>query len=158
LEYGLYRERAHTLVDMGLGSARSFNVTGADDPERLRGASVDAGYLRTFGVRPVLGHLFSDEEDRPGGPALALIGYDLCQRRLGGRADVVGQTMRMEDRTYSIVGVLPHGFDVPYSAEVWVPAQTQGETLPFDERAATAHDFVARLGPGVGLEEADTEL
>ena len=66
-----------------------------------------ASYLSTVGVKPALGRVFSDDEDRPGGPAVALVGHELWQRRLGGDRGVLGRSLNLEGRTYSIVGVLP---------------------------------------------------
>src|SRR5262249_41496644 len=90
LEYALYRDHARSLQSVGLGSARSFDLLGSGEPARLRGAAVTASYLATLGVRPVRGRIFIDEDDRPGGPPVALIGYDVWQRRLGGIEDVPG--------------------------------------------------------------------
>src|SRR5262245_36113334 len=90
LDYGLYRDRARSLASVGLGSARTFHVRGQDEPERMRGAAVTAGYLRTLGVRPVRGRVFTEDDERPGSPAAALIGYDVWQGRFGGADDVVG--------------------------------------------------------------------
>src|SRR5438874_7320671 len=75
LEYAAYRDRAHSFASSGVATARSFNLTGRDEPERLRGATVTASYLTTLGVKPALGRLFSAEDDRSSGPPVALIGY-----------------------------------------------------------------------------------
>jgi putative ABC transport system permease protein len=158
LEYALYRDQAASFVSSGLGTPRLFNLVGAGEPERLRGAAVMASYLRTLAVKPILGRLFTDEEDRPGGPPVVLLGHDLWQRRFAGERDVIGRVLRLEGGSYAIVGVLPRGFDMPYSAEVWVPMQVGLEALPLSQRAATANEFVARLKPGVRLEQADAEL
>ena len=71
---------------------------------------------------------------------------------------VVGRSLTLDDTAYSVVGVLPPGFNLPYSAEVWVPMPASQDGLPLAQRAATAHELVARLKPGVSLREADTEL
>src|SRR5207244_12324323 len=75
LEYAAYRDRSHSFASSGVATARSFNLTGRDEPERLRGATVTASYLTTLGVKPALGRLFSAEDDRPSGPRVALSGY-----------------------------------------------------------------------------------
>jgi putative ABC transport system permease protein len=158
LEYALFRDEARSLASSGLGTPRLFHLVGSGEPERLRGSAVMTGYLKTLGVRPARGRLFTEDEDRPGGPAVALIGHDVWQRRFAGDRDVIGRLLSFEDRSYSIVGVMPPGFDLPYSAEVWVPMQVTADALPLDQRAANANEFVARLKPGVRLEQADTEL
>jgi predicted permease len=158
LDYALYRSEARSLASCGLGTPRLFNLLGGDEPEHARGSAVTASYLATLGVRPILGRTFSEEEDRPGGPAVALIGHSLWLRRFQGQPDVIGRTLNLEGRAASIVGVMPPGFDVPYSAEVWVPMQASFESLPLGQRAANANELVARLAPGVSLERADAEL
>ena len=158
LDYGLYREQARSFASVGLGTQRQFNLLGRGEPERLRGAAVTASYLATLGVRPERGRLFAADEDRPGGPAIALLSHELWQRRFGGDREVIGRSLELEGRAWSVVGVLPPGFDLPYSAEVWVPMQLSIDSLPFEERAATAHELIARLRPGVRVEDADAEL
>jgi putative ABC transport system permease protein len=158
LEYALYRDEARSFLSSGLGTPRLFNLIGSGEPERLRGSAVMAGYLKTLGVRPVLGRLFTQDEDRPGGPAVLLLGHDLWQRRFGGDPGVIGRALNLEERSYSVVGVMPPGFDTPYSAEAWVPMQVSVDGLPLDQRAANANEFIARLKPGVSREQADAEL
>ena len=158
LDYELYRTSARSLESCGLGSPRSFTLLGRGDAEHLRGAAVTASYLATLGVRPALGRLFSEVEDRPGGPAVALVGHGLWQRRFGGDRSLLGRTLDLEGRAHTVIGILPPAFDLPYSAEVWVPFQSRGAALPLDERALTAHELVARLAPGATLDEARREL
>jgi putative ABC transport system permease protein len=158
LEYALYRDEGRSFVSMGLGTPRLFNLTGSGEPERLRGSAVTAGYLSTLGVKPTLGRVFTAEDDRPEGAAVTLVGHDLWQRRFGGDPGVIGRVLNLEGRAHSVVGVMPPGFDLPYSAEVWVPMQLSVDSLPLAQRAANANELVARLKPGVGREEAGAEL
>ena len=158
LEYAAYRDRAHSLASGGVATVRSFNLTGRGEPERLRGATIMANYLSTLGTKPVLGRQFSADEDRPGGPPVALISYGLWQKHFGGNADVVTQSVNLDGRSYNIVGVMPPGFDLPGIADVWIPLQMDIDSLPLADRAATNNTIVARLRPGVSLEQADAEL
>ncbi len=158
LEYAAYRDRAHCFSSSGVATARSFNLTGRGEPERVRGATVMANYLSTLGTKPVLGRTFSADDDRPGGPPVALISYALWQKHFGGNADVISQSLNLDGRSYNVIGVMPPGFDVPGIADVWVPLQVNIDTLPLTERAATNNTIVARLRPGVSLGQADAEL
>jgi putative ABC transport system permease protein len=158
LEYAAYRDRAHCFASSGVATARSFNLTGRGEPERVRGATVMANYLATLGTKPVLGRTFSADDDRPGGPPVALISYGLWQKHFGNNADVISQSLSLDGRSYNIVGVMPPGFDLPGIADVWVPLQTDIDSLPLTERAATNNTIVARLRPGVSLGQADAEL
>ena len=158
LEYAAYRDRSHSFVSSGVATQRSFNLLGQGEPEHVRGATVMANYLTTLGVEPVLGSTFSAQEDRPGGPPVALISYALWQRRFAGSPAVLGQPLSLEGHSYNILGVMPPGFDLPAAAEIWVPLQANIENLPLTERAATNNEIVARLKPGISLGQADAEL
>ena len=158
LEYSAYQDRGHSLAEVGLANMRSFNVTAQGEPERIQGAAILANFLSTLGVQPVIGRGFTPEEDRPGGPAVALISYGLWQRRFGGDTHVMGQSLNLEGRRTTIIGVLPPAFDLPNEAELWIPLQTNIEGLPLADRAAHAYEVVARLKPGVTLQEADSDL
>src|SRR5438270_7952985 len=158
LEYAAYRDRSRCFENSGIATQRSFNLIGRGEPERLRGAAVTAGYLATLGAKPVLGRTLSAEEDRPGGPPVALIGYGIWQKHFAGRTNVVGESLNLDGRICTILGVMPPGFDLPGIAEVWLPLQLNIDTLPLTERAATNNSIVARLKPAVSVNQADAEL
>ena len=158
LEYSLYRAESRTLAASGVGAPRAFNLIGRGEPERLPAAAVTAGHLAALGVRPVIGRLFTDEEDRPGGPAVALLGHGFWTRQYGGDPGILGRSLVLDDRPYTVVGILPPGFDMPYAAQVWVPLQLDIEALPLEQRAITGYEMVARLKPGATLAQADREL
>lgn len=158
LEYAAYRDRSHSFVSSGIAAQRSFNLTGQGEPERVRGATVMADYLTTLGVRPAIGRAFAAEEDRPGGPPVALISYAFWQKHFAGSAGAIGQSLNLDGRSYSIVGVMPPGFDLPGAAEIWTPFQVNIDSLPLAERTVRRGAIVARLKPGVDLKQADTEL
>jgi putative ABC transport system permease protein len=157
LEFELYQKEGRSLASSGVGTPRQFTLLSGDEPERLRGSAVTADFLTTLGVKPILGRVFTPEEDRPGGASVALVGHDLW-RRLGGERGILGQTLKLEGQSTTVVGVLPPGFDMPYSAEIWVPMQVDIAALPLSQRAATANEFVGRLKAGVSLEQAGVEL
>jgi hypothetical protein len=158
LEYALYRSESRSFEESGMGAPRSFELAGRGEPEHLPASAVTFGHLATLGVRPALGRLFTAAEDRPGGPAVALLGYALWQRRFGGDAGILGRPIDLDGRPHTIIGILPPGFDMPYASAVWVPMQVDIESLPLDRRAVTGYEMVARLKPGVTLEQADREL
>ncbi len=158
LEYAAYRDRSHSFVSSGMATQRSFNLIGRGEPERVRGAAVMTDYLMTLGVQPVIGRAFSPEEDRPGGPPVALISYGLWQKHFAGSTAAISQSLNLDGRSYNILGVMPPGFDLPGAAEIWIPLQVNIDTLPLPERAVPRAEVVARLKPGVGLKQADAEL
>ena len=157
LELEAFQQRSHSFASIGAARQRSFNLIGRGEPERIRGGSVTPNYLTTLGVKPVLGRSFSAEEDRPGGPAVALISYSFWQKHFGGNASAVGEVLNLESRTYTIIGVMPPGFDLPAAADIWVPLQIKIDSLPLNQRAVPGCEIVARLRPGISLEQADAE-
>src|SRR5439155_11844619 len=88
----------------------SFNLTERGEPDRIRGASIMADYLRTLGVKPFLGRSFSIQEDHPGGAAVALISYSFWQTHFGGNTSIIGETLKLDGRTHTIIVVMPPGF------------------------------------------------
>jgi len=158
LEYAAYRERSRVFAQSGVGRQQPFNLIGRNEPERLRGAAVMAEYLNTLGVNPIIGRGFTAEEDQPGGPAVAILGYGLWRRRFGGDDRIIGAQLNLDGRNITVVGVMPPGFDIPMSAEIWTPLQINIHSLPLDARAGRDHEMIARLKPGVSVERADTEL
>ena len=158
LDYELYSREARTLASTGLATQQQFNLVGDGEPERLVGALMTASYLSTLGVKPALGRVFSADEDRPGGPAVALVSYALWRRRFGGDPAALGSNLDLEGRRVTVIGVMPPGFDIPFAAEVWLPMQISAGALPFDQKITFTNNFVARLRPGVTIEQADVEL
>jgi predicted permease len=158
LEYATFRERSHCFTTSGIGTQRFFNLLERGEPQVLRGAAVNAEYFTTLGVKAVLGRLFLLEEDRPGGPAVAAISYDLWQRLFGGDPAIIGRPLNFETGNYSVIAVLPPGFDMPFAADVWIPLQVNIESLALEQRAQRGYDFVARLRDGITVSQADSEL
>ncbi len=157
LEFEAYRQRNHSFESIGVAMQRSFNLIGRGEPERIRGALIMADYLTTLGVNPILGRSLTLEEDQPGGPAVAMIGYGLWQKHFGGDTRVIGEKLNLEGRSYTVIGVMPPGFDLPEAAEIWLPLQTKIDSLPLTDRAVPGYEVVAKLRPGVSLRQADAE-
>jgi putative ABC transport system permease protein len=122
-----------------------FNLSAERGPERLQGVRVTQTFFGVLGVRPVLGRDFLPEEDRVGGPRAVILGHELWQRRFGGRADIVGQSLALDGEGYTIVGIAPRGFQYPEQAQLWAPLQ-----LDLDTTETTHYlTVIARLKPGV---------
>lgn len=98
-----------------------FHLSGDGPPEHLTGARVTRSFFEVLGVSPTLGRVFLPEEDVEGGARVVVLGHELWQRRLGGRPDVVGSILTLNDEPYTIIGVAPPGFDEPRGAQLWAP-------------------------------------
>ena len=124
--------------------------------EYVRVAAVTEEFLRVFDVAPVRGRFFSGEEWKPGGAAAVVVSDSFWQSHFGGSPSVLGQTVRMFDRSLTIVGVLPSGFRFPGKTEVWIPANTIFE----ETTSRSAHNYlvVARLKPEVSLDQAQAQM
>jgi putative ABC transport system permease protein len=157
LDYEAFRA-APAFASSGLAEQRPLNLVTRADPERVNGAAVTDGYLSTLDVRPILGRRFDADDDRPGAPPTIVIGYDLWRRRFGARPDVIGQTLTTDDGVWTILGVMPRGFDAPARSEAWMPARIDTPSLPIDRRLAHNWDMVARLRPDAALDSANAAL
>ena len=136
---------------------QGFNLTGTDNPERVIGARVSFDLFRLLGVQPVLGRDFAAEEDGEGGERVVILSYDFWQRRFAGDPSAIGRTITLSDQTYTIVGVMPRGFAFPSPrAQIWTPvAFNPAERATRDTNFI---DVVARLKPGVSLEQAQANM
>ena len=136
-----------------------FNLLTQDGVEKVRASYPSANLLRVLGVAPQLGRGFLAEEDRPQGPQSAILSYGLWQHKFGGGSNVLGRSLTVDTygrRTYTIVGVMPQGFEFPENTELWLAAGWNG--LPPERRTGHWLSTVARLKPGVALARARAEM
>jgi hypothetical protein len=147
VEYEAFRDRVQSFETLGIALQRSFNLVENGEPERVEGAAIQANYLATLGVTPILGRSFNADEDRPGGASVALLGYGLWRRRFGGDANLIGRSLNLEGRPTTIIGILPPAFDLPNSAEIWVPYQRNIAGLALSERLAHDHEISGGSSP-----------
>ena len=143
----------HVATYVGQG----FNLTGTDKPERVIGARVSGDLFQLLGVQPALGRDFTAEEDREGGDRVVILSYEFWQHRFAGDPNVIRQTIRLSDQAYTIIGVMPRGFAFPSTrAQIWTPiAFSAAERATRDTNFI---DVVARLKPGVSLEQAQANM
>ncbi len=138
-------------IGAATGGAASVSTEG-ESTQIFPAARISANFFNVLGLKPVLGRNFTEAEDQPGGPRVVLVGYDFWQRNLGGRDDVLGRTIKLDDAPCTVVGVMPKTFRHPYRAEFWLPL-----ALNFAANARSNHYLygVARLRPGITLGQAD---
>jgi putative ABC transport system permease protein len=151
--------RAHneSFEEMGAIAPGDFSLTGDGEPERISAQAITASLLPMLGVRPAVGREFLAEEDREGGPRAALISHGLWQRRYGADPGVVGRTILLNGEKYTVVGVMPPGFQLfERRVDAWVPAAFG----PEDEANRGSHylTVLARLRPGVTVEHAQSQM
>ena len=144
-----------------IGAVKSATITwtGVEQPERLYGIQASADMFAAVGARPVLGRLYTAEEDRPGGERVAIISHELWARRFGLDSSVVGQALTLNGASHTVIGVMPPGFTVLYNnVDIWVPLGPVLDALP-QERGNHAGIFaIARLRDGVTIESARADM
>jgi putative ABC transport system permease protein len=140
------------------GWGGSFTLTGRGTPERIEGARVTASFFSVLGVEPLLGRAFHPDEDRPGAAGTVILSYALWQRSFGADAAIVGQQIILDGDPYTVLGILPQSFQfAPMGqAELWVPLRPSPSQL--NQRFMHWLDVIARLKPGVSLEQAQAQM
>jgi putative ABC transport system permease protein len=134
----------------------SYNLTGDGEPVRVYAGKVTANAFPTLRVQPALGRGFLADEEVPGKDDVVILGHGFWQRQLGGRADVLERTLRLDGRPHRVVGVMPPGFELPGRFDLYVPHGY--EVFRQDESDNRSIEVFARLRPGVTIEQARAEL
>ncbi len=152
-----WREDLSTVEDVGAYRTVDRNVLTADGrAEPMRVAEMSASGFRVARVPPLLGRYLMDEDERPGAPAVVVIGHRVWQTRFGGRGDVVGATVRMGTTEHTVVGVMPEGFAFPVNNRMWAPLRL--DPRDYEPGRAPEIDVFGRLAPGASLEQAQAQL
>src|SRR4030095_9735691 len=134
----------------------SSSLTGSQDPERVSTAYVTASFLPTLGIQPAVGRNFSEEEDRPGGSAVAILSDALWRRRYGADPAMVGKTIQVDGKTREVVGIMPADFHFPdEGADLWVPMGIDRAHL---NTGSFNRNAIARLRPGITIRAAEAEM
>src|SRR6266404_5912058 len=141
-----WREQNTVFEGMAAMTERSFNLTGAGEPERFDGRRVSANLFSLLGVEPQLGRAFTADEDKPG-IRVVILSHRMWQRRFGGDPTIVGRALNLNGEAYTVVGVMPRSFQFPAQRDdLWVPI-----AFPADEasqRGSHYLEVLARLKPG----------
>jgi putative ABC transport system permease protein len=131
-----------------------MNLSGTGQPEQVRGVHISEAYFRLFSVAPMMGRTFLPEEDRPGGPRVAILTNGLWKRRFGGDPGMIGRSIRLNSEPFTVVGVMGPDFTGEPETDLFLPEQA-------DLNSTNQGHFLflgARLKPGVTLDQANAEL
>ena len=151
-----WRRELHTIEGLGAyGTVTRNLIVGNAAPEPIRLAELTAAAFGTARVPPVLGRALLDSDERPGAPSVVVLGYDVWQRSLGGRRDVVGSVVRLGNTPATVIGVMPEGFRYPVNHAAWTPLSLRAS---YDALEGGAVSVIGRLAPGVTREQADAEV
>jgi len=153
-DFHTWRQRASAFESMSLWAETSVNLADASGAERVDGLAVTYDFAKTLGIRPALGRTFTKEEDGPTPSRVVVLGYGLWQTRFAGSRDVVGQALRINSQPYTVIGVLPREADFPGRTQFWVPLNGD----PNQQGSSYSYEGIARLKPGVTIEQARSDL
>ena len=151
-----FREQSHSLVGLAQFSDGPESVSGGNEPVRMNVAAVSQDFFKVMRVEPVQGRDFAADELRLHGTPAMIVSYGYWQQYLGSRADFSNLHLTMEGQVYSVVGVMPQGFDFPSGVSAWVSR----EQLYGWGSSRTSHngEGIARLREGISLEQARADL
>jgi MacB-like periplasmic core domain len=143
-------EQMAVYTDMGLSLSTS------NDPLPLIGAAVSSDFFSVLRTNAVQGRTFTPDEEQPGRHQVVVIGHGLWQRAFGANPNIVGQTLTINSRSFSLVGIMPAGFEFPREAELWVPLAWDDK----DRQIRSMHDYlvIARLKQNVSQGQAQAEM
>jgi putative ABC transport system permease protein len=156
-EYLEWREQNEVCEQIAAYSDNNYNLTGQGEPERISCAEVTASLFPLLGVHPLLGRVFSSDEDRLGYDQVVVVSEGFWQRRYGGDPSLIGKSITLNDRSYTVIGVMPASFRFPGDFEIWKPFALSAEK----ERQGdvfTLVQVIARLKPGMMIDRAATNL
>jgi predicted permease len=160
-EFADYRDKARSFATVGAFTSLERNLTGGDIPERVRVGTASAGVFTALGTAAERGRVYSDAEDAPGGPLVAVISDGLWRRRFAADPGIVGRQILLDDSSTTVIGIMPPGFQLPldFGAEpmdIWVPLALG--TIPPTPRGDHSLNVIARLRPGVTPAAAEQEV
>jgi predicted permease len=155
LNFQDWKRESRSFVGMSAFGYRSLSITDGDEPERLEGNIISWDLFQLLGVRPQLGRLFRQDDDRPGAPDVVLLSDEVWQRRYHGDSAILGQVIQVNALPHTVVGVMPPRFKFPQEAQLWVPIAGLAQS---DLRVWRNFQVYGRLAPNVNMEQATTEL
>jgi putative ABC transport system permease protein len=155
-EFDDWRRDSRTISPMAASFQRSVTFRGTTDAERVRAAMVSAQYFDLLGVRPVAGRTFVPSEHAEGAPAVAVVSRGFWQQQLAGRADAIGRPIVLDERTYTLVGVIPRALELgSQRTAVWVPLE---RNTVWRNRGTHYLTVLGRLREGTTLASAQADL
>jgi len=159
-DYLNWREQNHVFESMAAYNGRfGLNLGGKGELERIDATGVTWDFFPMLGVRPALGRSLLPDEDRPGGPPVVILSYALWQRRFGSDPKLVGRMITLDEKGYTVIGIMPQSFHFPadWSPELFTPLGVD-PNLDWDSPSVGAVNVIGRLKPGVNLVRALSDL
>jgi putative ABC transport system permease protein len=152
-----WRAQSHSFDELAAFRSNGFVLTNAGEPERLTAREVSQGFFPALGVAPALGRNFTPDEDKTGGNKTVILSYGLWQRRFGANPAALGQALTLNNESYTVVGILPQGFEWQAPVDIWVPLGLRADRM--DQRDSHPGIYVVGLMKnGVTEEQARADM
>ena len=156
-DFSDWRAQNQVFEDMAAYVGQGFNLGATTEPERIQGAGVSPSLFSVLRAQPRIGRVFEPEEDKPSSDRVAIISSGLWQRSFASDPNIVGKTIKLNDRAYSVVGVMPADFVFPNRrSEIWVPMILSPDDAA--NRGGHSLTVVARLKDGITIQRAQNEM
>ena len=156
-DYLDWQAQSRTLEATSLYSwERTANASGAGEAEAATAISTQSNFFTVLGVQPQFGRTFDSGEDQAGKNHVAILSNAFWHRKFGGRSDVLGKTIELNDEPYTIIGVLPAWFNFQRATEIWTPMDMTPKAL--GPRGSHSYRAIARLKPNISVAQAQAEL
>src|SRR5437016_8867116 len=154
-----WRNQNHVFEKIGVYNRGSYNLTGSGDAERIPTAQVSADLFSALRINAFIGRVFTNDEDQPGAAPVVILGYGLWQRRFGGQTSIVNQTLTLNGKSYTVIGVMPSDYAYPSRVEMWVPVGQLSGDPNWQQRGNHPGLYaVARLKPGMTAAQAQADM
>jgi putative ABC transport system permease protein len=152
------REMSSGFSHLAAYAAAGYNLTSGGLPERIEGAMVSASFFPLLGIEARLGRVFLPDEEQPGRDSVVLVSHGLWQRRFGANPNLPGTALTINNRSYTVAGVLPRGFQFPDDAEMWTPLAFSPQQLSPNSRGSHFLQVLARIKPALTLQQARADM
>src|SRR5213076_3172713 len=146
----------------GYLSGSTINVSYKNNPQRYTGAYITEDLFKIIGVSPIMGRDFTADDNKPGAEKVAILGHEIWKRDFNGDPNIVGQSVRINGKAATIIGVMPPNFQFPFSEQLWVTLYNEFPPIPRGQLVIGANNaapaVMGRLKPGVSIDQVNAEF
>jgi putative ABC transport system permease protein len=151
-----WKNQNESFESMAVYQGAGFSMSNGDTPVTVIGTAVSSEFFSVLRSTPIQGRTFLPEEEQPGHNQVVVLGHGLWQRAFGGDPNLIGQTLSLDSQKFTVIGIMPSGFEFPQEGELWVPLAWDDK----ERQTRAIHDYgvIARLKPDVSLTKAQAEM
>jgi putative ABC transport system permease protein len=159
-DYYSIRDENRVFEAVAAYNTFTLNHTGVQHPEQLDAAGVSPSFFRVMASQALLGRYLADDEEGPKAPPVVVLSYSLWRGRFGTDPNAIGKSIQLDGRSYTVIGVMPQGFDFPHGTQIWRPMtmDESSQRARMASRPMVLVNVIARIRPGVTDTALDTEL